>query len=149
MIDKANHLYVQWATKPEDSPPVGDHHGKEPDVFKTVQPKEAFQRTHPDLMQCVVEVHQRADVLFPLRRACKCVLASIPAVAARVAVLPELYTDRIAYGVFGAGGVPAVASLTGAISPESSMHMAIVDKASFDFGALESSWSDQGWMAWF
>ena len=100
-------------------------------------------------MQCVVEVHQRADVLFPLRRACKCVLASIPAVAARVAVLPELYTDRIAYGVFGAGGVPAVASLTGAISPESSMHMAIVDKASFDFGALESSWSDQGWMAWF
>jgi hypothetical protein len=133
-------------------------------VFMSEQPTpDSFAQAHPSLSQCITEVHQRALSLFPLRKPCQCSARAtapcppshswspLPEVKAPSPVLPDLYTANFAYGVL-CSGTPKISRSssplhTPAIIPAS--RMAVVDTLNFDFGALNPSWNDQSWMAWF
>jgi hypothetical protein len=171
MVDKANHIYLRWAAGQDDdslvlrhrtdqSPEAEGVYVHRPNNAKAYaetfmseqQPKDSFACAHPNLAQCITEVHQRALTLFPLRKPCQCsarVPTSVPQHKIKLLsspVLPELFTERIAYGILQTAG-PTVGPPKTVILSES--RMAVVDTLNFDFGALDPSWNDQSWMAWF
>ena len=86
MINKANDIYNRWYTG-EELPTMILRHtnddGSSPQHYSGyVQPRseeapDPFRGSHSSLMQCIVEVHERARVLFPLRKPCQC-SANVP-----------------------------------------------------------------------
>ncbi|KAF9046758.1 hypothetical protein BJ165DRAFT_1190906 [Panaeolus papilionaceus] len=86
MIDKTNDIYNRWSNGQEiptivlrhitddvtfegnlqDTPPYSPY--QQP---QQLQP-DSFARSHRSLAQCIVEVHERAKALFPLRKPCQC-----------------------------------------------------------------------------
>jgi hypothetical protein len=178
MVDKANHIYVRWASGQDEPALVLRHTTDEPtdqdkqsrrtttakdyaNIFMSEQPtSDSFALAHPTLSQCIAEVHQRALTLFPMRKPCQCsarAASSCPPShswspppeiqQAPSPVLPDLYTASFSYGVLQ-GHTPAVRPQpAAALLPAS--RMAVVDTLNFDFGALNPSWNDQSWMAWF
>jgi hypothetical protein len=183
MVAKANNIYVRWASGQDVSSLVLRHDARNlPEMdgkdrrahsasdyvktFMAPQPTtDPFATAHPNLSQCIAEVHQRALTLFPLRKPCQCatrtpaacssphsaVVEATPAPSSSP-VLPEMYTANIAYGVL-CGGTPDLSPnvTPPAPAPIASGRMAVVDTLNFDFGALNPSWDsdDQNWMAWF
>ena len=168
MVNKANNIYNRWADGQEVQTVLqhvvnDDLH--EPDAVALAagfapQPQtDSFAFTHRSLLQCIVEVHQRAKALYPQRKACKCSItvtapcppshfwAPPPNIPQTAPVLPDLYSGMMQRGgvlqSYGnAVGVPPEAPL----SPASKL--AVVDTLNFELGALNSS-SDQNWMSFF
>jgi len=121
-----------------------------------------FAYTHRSLAQCIVEVHQRAEALYPRRKPCSCSLNTVnppcppshfwappPNMPQTSPVLPELYSAV----VLQRNGLPhnGLAPLPGPqpqspLSPASKL--AVVDTLNFELGALNSS-TDQSWMSFF
>ena len=99
MIDKANHIYNRWSdgqelptivlkhvTDVEYSPDSDYANGdsvsmyNQPVQFAPPQQQyapqktqsDSFGRSHRSLTQCIIEAHQRAKSIFPLRKPCQC-----------------------------------------------------------------------------
>ena len=191
MIDKANVIYDRWSAGYElptvvlgpgtsdvecdstngGSNPGGslqhmDHYGMSVSQYGVEQQQsepDPFARFHPRLVQCVVEVRERAKSLFLSRN------ASLPPTWGPTPVIhspcspvlpPEVPEfTRLSYSQNGLGNgyngmssssfysntaYPEWAPSTSmALSPTSKM--AIVDTINFELGAL----NDQSWMAFF
>ncbi|EFI27225.1 hypothetical protein CC1G_15053 [Coprinopsis cinerea okayama7 len=81
MIDKANDIYNRWYNG-EEIPTMILRHTNDDDGSghgsgnhargQQSDARDPFLNTHPSLAQCIVEVHERAKVLFPLRKPCQC-----------------------------------------------------------------------------
>jgi hypothetical protein len=182
MVEKANHIYVRWASGQDVSSLVLRHNTDDSitnvrrthsatdyvEVFMSEPPTtDSFTHAHPSLSQCITEVHQRALTLFPLRKPCQCStrsaapcpsshsLSASPEIKQTTSspVLPDLYTANFAYGVLRSGTPnllsPSVSPPSTAVATMPASRMGIVDTLNFDFGALNPSWNDQSWMAWF
>jgi len=88
MIDKARYIFDRWSNGQElptivlrhttdsenyyDDPNHGYNQEAQFSVQPTQQQSDSFNRSHRSLSQCIVEVHQRAKALFPLRKPCQC-----------------------------------------------------------------------------
>ncbi|TFK39045.1 fungal-specific transcription factor domain-containing protein [Crucibulum laeve] len=87
MIDKANDIYNRWSNGQELPTIVlrhiTDEYGVESDGMGAMMPppiqtdsqyetQDSFAEAHRSLAQCIVEVHQRAKALFPMRKPCTC-----------------------------------------------------------------------------
>ncbi|KAF8904123.1 fungal-specific transcription factor domain-containing protein [Gymnopilus junonius] len=81
MIDKANYIFNCWSTGQEVPTIVLRHITEDPSLdfdsnsgsqADTKQQTDSFGRSHRSLSQCIVEAHQRAKALFPLRKPCQC-----------------------------------------------------------------------------
>ncbi|KAF9005440.1 hypothetical protein BDQ17DRAFT_1240026 [Cyathus striatus] len=97
MIDKANYIYNRWSNGQElptivlqhitdefavdsDVSPSGGSANSVPNGPENSQPLsptqvDSFRFTHRSLSQCIVEAHQRAKSLFPMRKPCNCSVA--------------------------------------------------------------------------
>lgn len=146
MVEKATQIYDRWAEGQEspklalrahdDPKPAAPHTTKEDYIKAFMQhppAQDAFDMAHPSLTQCIVEVHQRALSLFPMRKPCTC-------------------THRMAHHL------PPQRPLLPAMGPHSIQtqmrpsvsRLAAVDSLNFDFGSLNSANSvSNGWLAWF
>ncbi|KAK2460473.1 hypothetical protein APHAL10511_007520 [Amanita phalloides] len=84
MIDKTNNIYNRWS-QGQDIPTVVlkhtmDDYGAEiedsyyqpPTYPQQSAQSDSFMYAHQSLAQCIVEVHQRAKVMFPMRKPCQC-----------------------------------------------------------------------------
>lgn len=79
MIDKANDVYNRWLNGQEiptmilrhtiDDKKPGSHGYQQQQSQEPVDP---FASAHSSLAQCIAEVHERAKILFPLRKPCMC-----------------------------------------------------------------------------
>jgi len=177
MVNKAIDIYVRWAND-QDEPNLALRHAddvREPpqrtrsalDYAKAFmsgsKTPDSFANAHPSLSQCIAEVHQRALKLFPLRKQCQCSTRSGPSEPSTSSlpftppstqgtppqhapplapVLPDLYQGD--FRIKAAIVSPNPPSLP---SPKSRMD--VVGTLNFDFGAINSSWKDPSWMAWF
>ncbi|KAF9473435.1 hypothetical protein BDN70DRAFT_885835 [Pholiota conissans] len=98
MIDKANHIYTSWSEGQEVPTIVLKHITEDPysendgnstngqgngyqqqqyvqqqhQLKKRQSNSDIFVRSHRSLTQCIVEAHQRAKAIFPLRKPCQC-----------------------------------------------------------------------------
>ncbi|KAF9561088.1 hypothetical protein CPC08DRAFT_689382 [Agrocybe pediades] len=88
MIDKARYIFDRWSNGQElptivlrhttdsenyyDDPNNGLNPQNHFPQQTTQQQSDSFVRSHRSLSQCIVEVHQRAKALFPLRKPCQC-----------------------------------------------------------------------------
>lgn len=179
MIAKANDIYNRWSNGQEVPTIVLRHTDEFPEAegsyissdssydsgyssaasnsshASTPAPSnDSFNYTHRSLAQCIVEVHQRARFLFPMRKPCNCSQAVAvscppshswsppPNISQASPVLPDLYSSSLPCRLLPADG-PAIPQ---PLSPTSKMSM--VHTLNFELGALNPS-SDQSWMAWF
>ncbi|KDR82362.1 hypothetical protein GALMADRAFT_58437 [Galerina marginata CBS 339.88] len=83
MIDKANYIFNCWSTG-QELPTIVLRHITDENAFDSepngmpgggsleLTYSDSFGRSHRSLSQCIVEVHQRAKALFPLRKPCQC-----------------------------------------------------------------------------
>ncbi|KAF8895146.1 fungal-specific transcription factor domain-containing protein [Infundibulicybe gibba] len=171
MIEKASDIYNRWSNGQEVPTIILRHTDEFNDIdhnsgpYATPQPEQAFMtpqppsdcfsKTHRSLSQCIVEVHQRAKSLFPMRKPCMCSAATSascppshswsppPNIPQTSPVLPDLYSSTTStQGLLPCNG-PV---LPPPLSPASKL--AVVDTLNFELGALNPS-SDQSWMAWF
>jgi hypothetical protein len=177
MVEKANHIYLCWAIGKEelslvlrhstdDANDPNDserptHSAKEyAKLFMSKRPApDSFTTAHPMLTQCIAEVHERALYLLPLREPCQCsaracadssqMWSSVPEFKqVQSSVLPDMYTASFAPGVL-CSNTPDISPSTTPPDIMPASRMAVVDTLNFDFGALNPSWNDQSWMAWF
>lgn len=188
MIEKANDIYSRWS-KGQDMPTIVLRHADDSpeadgsthspqlapaplELAKTgvhsyspsPASSDSFIQSHRSLSQCIVEVHQRAKLLFPMRKPCKCSMAkptvcppshswSPPPLIPQLAttpVLPDLYSGNFTFGVLPVCNDGSRAGTERAMSQPLSptSRLAVVDTLNFELGALNPS-SDQSWMAFF
>ncbi|KAG7088270.1 hypothetical protein E1B28_012284 [Marasmius oreades] len=114
----------------------------------TVDP---FQHAHRNLKQCIAEVHERAKVMFPMRKPCQCSVpppsacppshswAPPPQLDQSSPVLPYLYpniANPLGFTTPNVGNAATPAKFAG------------MESVNFELGALHPN-TEQSWMAWF
>lgn len=73
MIDKANDTYNRWLNGHEIPTLILRHtNDNNQQGYSQQPPADPFAPAHPSLDQCIAEVHERAKILFPLRKPCMC-----------------------------------------------------------------------------
>ncbi|KAF8630972.1 hypothetical protein AX17_005328 [Amanita inopinata Kibby_2008] len=177
MIDKANDIYNRWS-QGQDVPTIvlkhtmDDYHNEMEDIGYnaqsfTQQPQQpdSFVYTHRSLAQCIVEVHQRAKSMFPMRKPCQC-SASVaktcppshswsppPNLPQASPVLPDLTSPVLANaGLYSSAYQSSVLPGDGPVvvppplSPSS--RLAAVNPLNIEIGAISIN-NDQGLMSFF
>jgi hypothetical protein len=71
MVDKANDIYNRWLTG-HDIPTMILRHTIDGGKTPNGPPPDPFAPAHSSLAQCIVEAHERARILSPLRKPCAC-----------------------------------------------------------------------------
>ncbi|KAF8340767.1 hypothetical protein F5887DRAFT_439676 [Amanita rubescens] len=174
MIDKTNHIYNRWS-QGQDIPTVVLKHTMDESEFEDSYYHQSYQQqqhrtdsfayAHPSLVQCIVEVHERARVMFPMRKPCQCSAATAkscppshswsppPKVPSASPVLPGLTSPVLAH----ASLYPTPGSTTGTVlpgdvpivpSPLSPTSRSLVNPLNIEIGAISIS-NDQGLMSFF
>ncbi|KAI3616044.1 hypothetical protein WG66_014000 [Moniliophthora roreri] len=164
MIAKANDIFRRWYSGQEVPTMVLRHTddngeaeftgmGTPPYVPPPGSPSsnntDPFQLAHNHLKQCIAEVHERAKIMFPMRKPCQCSLpapacppshswAPPPPLDQSSPVLPYLYPNIANPLGFS---TPSVSKLT-------SSTFTGMDSVNFELGALHPN-TEQSWMAWF
>ena len=176
MIDKTNDIYNRWSQGQDiptvvlkhtmdDYPEFDDSHYQQAS-YQQQQPRvDSFASAHKSLAQCIVEVHERAKVMFPMRKPCQCSAAANPCppshswspppkVSFTSPVLPGLTSpvlDAASYyptpgsttGTVLPGDVPTVPS---PLSPTS--RSTLINPIHIEIGAISIN-NDQGLMSFF
>lgn len=182
MIDKTNDIYNRWS-QGQDVPTVvlkhtmDDYHSEFDDgnyqqtSYQQQQQQtrvDSFAYAHRSLAQCIVEVHERARVMFPKRKPCQCSAASAtscppshswsppPKVSSFTSpVLPGLTSPVLAHaalyhptpgsttGTIVPGDVPTAHS---PLSPTS--RSSLINPLHIEIGAISIN-NDQGLMSFF
>ena len=171
MIDKANDIYSRWS-QGQVIPNVINPHFDEciPDIQERhysygqgPQQLDPFAFVHPSLARCIVEVHQRANEMFPMHKICHCSGAercsqawgSQPNVPHASPVLPGLTSPVLAPAGLYNQSIPTNTSMlrptggrTGPVASTSMTGLAFVNPLNFEIGAISIN-SDQGLMSFF
>ncbi|KAL0581182.1 hypothetical protein V5O48_000872 [Marasmius crinis-equi] len=165
MIGKANDIFRRWYSG-QEVPTMVLRHTDDPSETEFVglgtppyippatpgsptgnQNADTFQQAHRNLKQCIAEVHDRAKIMFPMRKPCQCSVptpcppshswAPPPPLDQSSPVLPYLY--------------PHIANPLGFTTPNagsSQSSFAGMESVNFELGALHPN-TEQSWMAWF
>ncbi|KAF9267290.1 hypothetical protein L218DRAFT_955169 [Marasmius fiardii PR-910] len=167
MIAKANDIFRRWYSGQEiptmvlrhtDDHPEAEFVGMGTPPYVPLTPGspsdnhnvDSFQQAHRNLKQCIAEVHDRAKVMFPMRKPCQCSApnpsscppshswAPPPALDQSSPVLPYLYpniANPLGFATASVGNPPPP-NFTG------------MESVNFELGALHPN-TEQSWMAWF
>ncbi|PFH53341.1 hypothetical protein AMATHDRAFT_55245 [Amanita thiersii Skay4041] len=176
MIDKANDIYNRWS-QGQDVPTIILKHTMDDFHYETedtqfggqsyiLQPQQpdSFVYTHRSLAQCIVEAHQRAKSMFPLRKPCQCsgsVAKSCPPshswspppnVPQTSPVLPDLTSPVLANtGLYSSTYQGSVLPMDGpAVPPPLSptSRLAVVNPLNLEIGAISMN-NDPSLMSFF
>ncbi|KAJ3976866.1 fungal-specific transcription factor domain-containing protein [Lentinula raphanica] len=162
IIAKANNIFYRWYHG-QDVPTVVLRHEDEHDTFidnlikmdsNTFVPapsppptEDSFKTVHPLLTQCIAEAHERAKIMFPMRKPCQCSVGNPstcppshswtppPPIDLSRPVLPYLY-QKIAK--------PSAFDTTPVVAPIYNGSNSV----NFELGALHPN-TEQSWMGWF
>jgi len=136
LIDELIKLGSSSSFVPAPSPPPTD---------------DSFKDAHPLLTQCIGEAHDRAKIMFPMRKPCQCSIANIavcppshswappPPMDFSRPVLPYLYAE-----IANPLGFDAAPPIPTNFSDYSGM-----TSINFELGALQPSNMERGWLSWF
>ncbi|KAF8827491.1 hypothetical protein HHX47_DHR4000200 [Lentinula edodes] len=165
IIAKANNIFQRWYHG-QDVPTLVLRHEDEHDTFIDQLIKmdsnpfvpapsppptdDSFQHAHPLLTQCIAEAHERAKIMFPMRKPCQCSVGNPttcppshswtppPHIDLSRPILPYLYAEIANPFVFDAA--PAIPPITS--------HYTGSNSVNFELGALHPN-TEQSWMGWF
>ncbi|KAJ4493213.1 fungal-specific transcription factor domain-containing protein [Lentinula lateritia] len=165
IIAKANNIFQRWYHG-QDVPTLVLRHEDEHDTFIDQLIKmdsnpfvpapsppptdDSFQHAHPLLTQCIAEAHERAKIMFPMRKPCQCSVGNPttcppshswtppPHIDLSRPILPYLYAEIA--NPFGFDAAPAVPPITS--------HYTGSNSVNFELGALHPN-TEQSWMGWF
>lgn len=160
IIAKANNIFRRWFFG-QEVPTLVLRHEDEHDTFVDELIKmdsnpfvpapsppptdDSFKNAHPILTHCIAEAHERAKIMFPMRKPCKCASPNPdcppshswsppPPIDFSQPILPYLYAEIA--NPLGFDTAPSDASLyTG-------------PNVNFELGALHPN-TEQSWMGWF
>jgi hypothetical protein len=144
MIERAEVIYERWADGKEfPGLPVP----RSQDDGSTV---DAFERAHPSLSRCIVEVHQRTASLFPVHQLCRCAIhhgtlsrkSYSEEVAPQPSLLPELWPSSEGGRVWPALPVDVA-------GPMFDIRTGIGANGLRDNVTMDLSAGQNSWMAWF
>ncbi|KAJ3917468.1 fungal-specific transcription factor domain-containing protein [Lentinula edodes] len=165
IIAKANNIFQRWYHG-QDVPTLVLRHEDEHDTFIDQLIKmdsnpfvpapsppptdDSFQHAHPLLTQCIAEAHERAKIMFPMRKPCQCSVGNPttcppshswtppPHIDLSRPILPYLYAEIA--NPFGFDAAPATPPITS--------HYTGSNSVNFELGALHPN-TEQSWMGWF
>ncbi|KAL0069882.1 hypothetical protein AAF712_003152 [Marasmius tenuissimus] len=166
MIAKANDIFRRWYSGQEVPTMVLRHTDdiSEPELIGMGSPPyvppatpgsppgnqntDSFQQAHRNLKQCIAESHERAKIMFPMRKPCQCSVPTTPCppshsweppppIDQSSPVLPYIY--------------PHIANPLGFTTPNVGNPQTTfsgTESVNFELGALHPN-TEQSWMAWF
>ncbi|KAJ3992327.1 fungal-specific transcription factor domain-containing protein [Lentinula boryana] len=165
IITKANNIFQRWYHG-QDVPTLVLRHEDEHDTFidelirmdpnpfvpapSPPPTDDSFKNAHPLLTQCIAEAHERAKIMFPMRKPCQCSVgnptscppshswAPPPPIDRSRPILPILHAEIA--NPFGFDAAPVIAPITSQYAGSNSVN--------FELGALHPN-TAQSWMGWF
>ncbi|KAJ4481959.1 fungal-specific transcription factor domain-containing protein [Lentinula aciculospora] len=165
IIAKANNIFQRWYHG-QDVPTLVLRHEDEHDTFidelirmdsnqfvpapSPPPTDDSFKNAHPLLTQCIAEAHERAKIMFPMRKPCQCSVgnpatcppshswAPPPPIDLSRPLLPYLYAEIA--NPFGFDAAPVI--------PPIISHYTGSNSVNFELGALHPN-TAQSWMGWF
>jgi hypothetical protein len=166
IIAKANNIFRRWYYGQEVPTLVLRHEDKhDPLIDELIKlgsssfvpapspppTDDSFKDAHPILTQCIAEAHERAKIMFPMRKPCQCSIANLascppshswappPPMDLSRPVLPYLYAEIA--NPLGFDAAPAVPTTFSDYSGTNSVN--------FELGALHPTNMERTWLSWF
>ncbi|KIK57140.1 hypothetical protein GYMLUDRAFT_46373 [Collybiopsis luxurians FD-317 M1] len=165
IIAKANNIFQRWYHGQEVPTVVLRHEEEHDPLFDELMKMDSntfvpapsppptddsFKNAHPILTQCIAEAHERAKIMFPMRKPCQCSIVSttcppshswapVPAMDISRPVLPFVYPDI---------ANPLRFNDSPTIPSHTTPYYTGANSVNFELGALQPN-TEQGWLGWF